>query len=145
VVARHPRRPGRPSFELPTRPAEPWRSVDVGLVAEADKCLIQTECWNTIGDVGAAARSSARKLAELENAATACWGDGAQVGLVWVVRASARNRALIARYPEVFASRFAGSSRAWIAALTTGSAPPEKPGLVWCDVGATRLYEWRRG
>ena len=132
------------SFELPTRPAEPWRSVDVGLSSEAHHRLILNECWNTIGDVGAAARSSARKLADLEALAASRWGTGARVGLVWVVRASTRNRALIARYPEVFATRFPGSSRGWIEALTTGSPPPPEPGLVWCDVGATRLYEWRR-
>jgi transcriptional regulator with XRE-family HTH domain len=131
------------SFELPTRPAEPWRSADVGLVSDARRRLIHAECWNTIGDVGAAARSSARKLAELEDLAIARWGE-ASTGLVWIVRATARNRALIARYPEVFASRFPGSSRGWVDALTTGSEPPSESGLVWCDVGATRLFAWRR-
>ena len=62
---------------------------------------------------------------------------------VWVVRATRRNRDLVARYPELFASRFTGSSRAWVQALTTGSAPPSDLGLVWCDVRATRLYAWR--
>jgi transcriptional regulator with XRE-family HTH domain len=132
------------SFELPTRPTEPWRSVDVGLASDARRLLILSECWNTIGDVGAAARSSSRKRAELQDLATARWGKAVQVGLVWVVRASARNRALVARYPEVFASRFPGSSRAWVEALTSGSRPPSEPGLVWCDVGATRVYAWRR-
>ena len=132
------------SFELPTRPAEPWRSADVGLASDARRRLIQAECWNTIGDVGAAARSSVRKLAELQDVATARWGEGGSTGLVWIVRATARNRALIARYPEVFASRFPGSSRGWVDALTTGSAPPSEPGLLWCDVGATRLFAWRR-
>ncbi len=132
------------SFELPTRPAEPWRSADVGLASEARRRLIETECWNTIGDVGAAARSSARKLAELQDLAIARWGAGASTGLVWVVRATARNRALLARYPEVFASRFPGSSRGWVEALTRGTTPPAEPGLIWCDVGATRLFAWRR-
>ncbi len=63
---------------------------------------------------------------------------------VWVVRAAARNRALVARYPEVFAARFPGSSARWVAALTHGTEPPPEPGLVWCDVGATRLFAWRR-
>jgi hypothetical protein len=63
---------------------------------------------------------------------------------VWVVRATARNRALVARYPEVFAARFPGSSARWVAALTTGALPPSQPGLVWSDVGATRLFAWRR-
>ena len=132
------------SFELPTRPAEPWRSADVGLASDARRRLIHAECWNTIGDVGAAARSSARKLAELEDLAIARWGSDSSTGLVWIVRATARNRALIARYPEVFASRFPGSSRGWVDALMTGSAPPSEPGLVWCDLGATRLFAWRR-
>lgn len=132
------------TFELQTRPAEPLRSADVGLASDMLRRLIEVECWNTIGDVGAAARSSARKLAELEDLAMARWGDGSSTGLVWVVRATARNRALLARYPEVFASRFPGSSRGWVAALTTGSKPPSEPGLVWCDVGAMRLFAWRR-
>jgi len=133
------------TFELPTRPSEPWRSADVGLANGAHRRLIHVECWNTIGDVGAAARSSARKLADLRDLAIGRWGDESSVGLVWVVRATARNRALIARYPEVFASRFPGSSRGWVKALTVGSPPPAEPGLVWCDVGATRLFEWRHG
>jgi transcriptional regulator with XRE-family HTH domain len=132
------------TFELPTRPAESWRSADVGLAAPSRQTLILGECWNTFGDIGAAARSSTRKLTDLDDLAIARWGTDARVGLVWVVRASARNRALVARYPEVFASRFSGSSRAWIAALTTGTTPPPEPGLVWCDVAATRLLEWRR-
>lgn len=132
------------SFELQSRPAESWRSVDVGLASDVRRRLILSECWNTIGDVGAAARSSARKLLDMDAIATARWGEGAEVGLVWVVRATSRNRALVARYPEVFASRFPGSSRGWVEALTTGSRPPSEPGLVWCDVGATRRFAWRR-
>jgi len=132
------------SFELPTRPAEPWRSIDVGLGSPMRRTLLIVECWNTIGDVGAAARSTARKVTEAEDLAAGRWGSGATAAGVWVVRASARNRALVARYPEVFASRFPGSSRAWLRALTVGEAPPPDPGLVWCDIGATRLFEWRR-
>jgi hypothetical protein len=85
-----------------------------------------------------------RKLAELEDMAVARWGEDARVGLVWIVRATRRNRALIAKYPEIFASRFPGSSIGWVRALTLGTEPPTEPGLVWCDVAATRLFEWRR-
>jgi len=132
------------TFEVPTRPAEPWRSVDVGLSATAERRMILAECWNTFGDVGAASRSTNRKRADLEDLAAGRWGEGAQVGVVWVVKATARNRALLQRYPEVFASRFPASSRGWVAALVDGTPPPTEPGIVWCDVGATRLFEWRR-
>ena len=131
-------------FELPTRPAEPWRSIDVALASRARRLMILNECWNTFGDIGAAARATMRKATELEALATSRWGADATVRVVWIVRATARNRALLARYPEIFASRFPGSSRAWVQALTTGSEPPAESGIVWCDVGATRLLEWRR-
>jgi transcriptional regulator with XRE-family HTH domain len=132
------------TFELPTRPNEPWRSVDVGLTSATEHRMVLVECWNTFGDIGAAARSTNRKGSELHDLAVGRWGDGAQVGIVWVVRATARNHALLLRYPEVFNTRFPSSSRAWLEALTQGTTPPDKPGLIWSDVGATRLYEWRR-
>ena len=133
------------SFELATRPAEPWRSADVGLRDDRRRRLILVECWNTIGDVGAAARSSERKRAEADALAAAGWGDEpVAVGVVWVVRATARNRALVARYPEVFAARFPGSSTGWVRALDRGEQPPAAPGLVWSDLRSTRLFAWRR-
>ena len=132
------------TFELPTRPAEPWRSVDVALTDDRRRRLMLAECWNSIGDVGAAARSTDRKRAEIRDLTLGRWGVEGEVGMVWIVRATARNRLLLQRYPEVFASRFPGSSRAWVDALTKGSPMPVDPGLVWCDVGATRIFEWRR-
>ena len=135
------------TFELQTRPSDPRASADVGLGDRAHRTLILVECWNTIGDVGAAARSTARKVAEAEQLAVVRGGDGGpwRVASVWIVRATRRNRALVARYPEVFAARFPGSSQGWVRALTEGGLPPGQPGLVWCDVGATRLFAWRRG
>jgi transcriptional regulator with XRE-family HTH domain len=132
------------AFELPTRPSEPWRSADVVHGSDRERTLIDAECWNTIGDIGAATRSSTRKQAELEQLAVARWGPDAVARLVWVVRDSARNRGLVARYPEVFATRFPGSSRAWVRALVDGGPIPAAPGLVWCDVRRSRIYEWRR-
>lgn len=132
-------------IELPTKPAEPWRSIDVALVDDAHRRLIVVECWNTIGDVGGAARSSTRKLAEADDLATARWGEHPHAtGLVWVVRATARNRALVALYPQVFAARFPGSSARWVRAITHGEQPPTEPGLVWASVDATRIFAWRR-
>ena len=131
-------------FELAARPAEPWRSIDVALGSEARRIAIAVECWNTIGDIGAAARTSTRKAAELEQAAVGRWGEAGRAALVWVVRDSARNRALVARYPEVFGARFPGSSSAWVAALVEGGPVPREAGLVWCDVHRGRLYAWGR-
>ena len=131
-------------FELATRQGEPWRSIDVGLGRDESREAVVAECWNTFGDLGAASRSSTRKQAEMQAMATARWGEEACAGLVWIVRDTDRNHRLVARYPEVFASRFPGSSRAWINALTHGGPMPREPGLVWCDVGRGRLHAWRK-
>jgi transcriptional regulator with XRE-family HTH domain len=146
LVLRTARHAGlRATFELPSRPAESGRSTDVGLRNDRLRVLELIECWNVIGDIGAGARSTARKVADAEMVAVAVGTDRPyRVASCWVVRATRRNRELVARYPEVFARRFPGSSRAWAAAITTGSEPPLEPGLVWCDVGATRLFAWRR-
>jgi transcriptional regulator with XRE-family HTH domain len=136
----------RATFELATRPAEPWRSTDVGVRDDTHRVLILEEAWNTIGDVGAARRSTARKHAEAERLAIAIGGDRPyRVASVWIVRATAANRGLISRYPAVFASACPGSSLAWVRALVDGNAPPEATGLVWCDPMAGCVFAWRRG
>lgn len=134
------------TFESPTRPADPARSVDVGLRDDRLRLLVLCEAWNSMGDIGAAARATSRKVAQAEALAVTLGGDtGAyRVASVWVMRASARNRALLTRYGEIFATRFPGSSRAWVRALTQGGPPPAEPGLVLCDSSCRRLMEWRR-
>lgn len=133
------------TFELAMRPSEPWRSTDVGLRNDRRRILLLCECWNTFGDIGAAARSSARKLADAEELAVLAGGvQPYRVASCWVVRDTRRNREVVRRYPEVFAARFPGSSRGWVEALTNGAEPPREQGLVWCDVDATRLFAWRR-
>jgi hypothetical protein len=135
------------TFEPPTRPSDPARSTDVGLRDDPRRRLLLVECWNTIGDVGAAVRSTNRKLVEAEALAVAIAGDAAPYGVsgCWIVRATSRNRALVARYPEIFASRFPGSSRSWVATLNRGTTPPREAALVWCDAACRRLFEWRPG
>ncbi|HUG48112.1 MAG TPA: helix-turn-helix transcriptional regulator [Candidatus Limnocylindria bacterium] len=131
-------------FELPTRPADPARSTDVGWRDDAHRRLIQIECVNSLGSINAALRSTDRKRSEAEALAVAVGhGRPYSVRVCWVVRATRRNRELLATYPEIFASRFRGSSRAWLRALTEGFRPPDQPGLVWCSVDASRLLEWR--
>jgi transcriptional regulator with XRE-family HTH domain len=134
----------RRTFELATKPADPQRSTDVGLIDDPGRQLIQVECVNTFGNVNASIRSSDRKRAEAEALAISI-GQGTPYAVhqCWVVRATRRNRQLLATYPEIFASRFPGSSRGWVEALSAGKTPPTYAGLVWCDVRATRLFEWR--
>ena len=135
----------RGTFELPTRPDDPRRSVDVGLRNDRQRRLLFVEAWNTFGNVGASVRSTNRKVAEADGLAAAIWGEGQhEVHACWVVRATRRNRELVARYPELFASRFPGSSVGWVRAITSGSKPPAEPGLLWCIVGASRLFAWHR-
>ncbi len=133
-------------FELPTKPANPAHSVDVCLCDDTQRILLINECWNTIGNVNASMRSTHRKAAEAEALAISLGGEQGpyRVAACWVVHDTRANRALVARYPEVFAAAFAGPSAGWIRALTTrGVAPPRRIGLVWADLGATRLFARR--
>ncbi|CAN5830072.1 hypothetical protein BH24CHL6_BH24CHL6_00820 [soil metagenome] len=99
--------------------------------AAVDLALV--ECWNTFGGLGAAARSSNRKLADADGLAAILGGDDGPfaVGLCWVVRDTAAHRALMNRYRHIFDSRFPGPSAAWARALTRGGPLPREPGLVW--------------
>ena len=63
------------SFELSARAIEPWRSTDVGLRDDSRRRLWLIECWNSMGDIGAGARSSTRKIAEAEAFAIGIGGE----------------------------------------------------------------------
>lgn len=133
------------TFELPTRPSDPSRSIDVCVRDDRHRVLIVEEAWNTFGDLGGAIRATHRKGAEAADlAASIDDGPSFRVATVWVVRDTATNHALVARYPEILVSAFPGSSRGWVEALTSDAAPPIQPGLVWFDPGTHRLHEWRR-
>ena len=135
----------RSTFELPTRPMDPRHSADVGLRHDIRRVLALAECWNLMGDIRAAARSTNRKLAEAERLSTVLGGERPhRVAGCWVVRATRRNGEIVSHYPEVFAARFPGSSVAWVRAITAGSEPPSEPGLIWCDVAGPWLFPWRR-
>jgi transcriptional regulator with XRE-family HTH domain len=67
LLLRFARSTGRTgSFELPTRPGNPSRLVDVGIRDDANRVLILAEIWNRLDDVGSAARTTARKTVEAE-------------------------------------------------------------------------------
>ena len=133
------------TFELPIRPNDPARSIDVFVRDDPRRRLLVEEAWNSFGDIGAGARSFDRKIAAARDLAVAIGGARPyDVAGVWVVRSTKRNRDLIARYPEVFATRFPGSSARWVRTLKTGQPPPSEPGLVWSDSRATDVHAWRR-
>jgi len=133
------RRNGRQgSFELPTRPSDPAQSIDVCHLDAPFDCLVIEEAWNRIGDLGAAARSSLRKVAEMERR-----GVGGRVALCWVTRDSAANHAIVRRYPEILAARFPGSSASWVSAPEHGASPPTDAGVVWFDPSRRRLRPMR--
>ncbi|MBA2701788.1 MAG: hypothetical protein H0U58_08830 [Chloroflexi bacterium] len=109
--------------------------------------LIQAECWNTFGDLGAAVRATRRKKVEAQDHALATAISGSapyRVATVWVVRSSETNRRLLARYPQIIDATFAGSSRRWERALVEGREPPIDDGLVWFDAATRRLTAWGR-
>jgi transcriptional regulator with XRE-family HTH domain len=135
------------AFEARSRPDGSDLSIDVRLIDRKGRRLVIGECWNTFGDLGKATRSSERKLGDAEAHAVAIAGDCEpfQVGLVWVIRDTKANRALLNRYPHIFEARFGGSSAAWIRVLTNqGSSLPKQPGLVSCAARARKIFARRR-
>ena len=68
------------------------------------------------------------------------------VGLCWLIRPTAENRALLGRYPSLIRSRLPGSSTGWARALELGSQPPPEPGIVWLDPARRRVIpvRWAR-
>lgn len=140
------RRNGRhATFELPTRPSDPSRSIDVCVRDDRQRVLVIEEAWNTFGDIGAAIRSTHRKEAEAADlSATIGNGPSYRVATVWVVRDSTANRAIVRRYPEVFRAAFPGSSRGWVSALSGQAVMPTLSGFVWYDPSTNHLRGWRR-
>ena len=89
------------AFEARSREWGSDRSIDVRLIHPKHRRLVIAECWNTFSDLGAASRSSERKVRDVQQQAVAIAGDGApyRVGLVWVVRDSKSNRELVDQVP----------------------------------------------
>lgn len=136
----------RADFELPTRPSNPGFSIDVALRDVTARALIIVEIWNRLDDLGAAVRSTTRKVAEADGQAVlaARGGPPFRVATCWLLVDTAANRRLVARYPEILESRFPGSSVAWARCLAIGSPPPTEPGLAWIDPRARRIVPLRR-
>jgi transcriptional regulator with XRE-family HTH domain len=140
------RRHGRKAdFELPTRPSDPARSIDVALRDDHARVLVVVEIWNRLDDVGSATRATSRKVAEAEGPAVIAARDGPpyRVAVCWLLVDTTANRRLVARYPEILGSRFPGSSFAWARCLREGSPPPTEPGMAWVDPRSGRIVALR--
>ncbi|HEX5015414.1 MAG TPA: helix-turn-helix transcriptional regulator [Candidatus Limnocylindrales bacterium] len=128
------------SFELRTRAARDSGSADVGIRDDRCRVLILIELWNALTDLGAAARSTARKLAEAETLAEF---RGYRVASCWLLLDTAANRTIVRSHPEVLRAMFRGSSALWVRALTQGGCPPSDAGVAWIDVRSGRITELR--
>lgn len=129
LVLRLARQAGRTAtFELPTRPADPSLSTDVGIRDDEHRVLTLVEIWNRLDELGRAVRASHRKAAEAAHLA-AFPQPPYRVATCWLLVDTAANRRIVQRYPELLRSTFQGSSRAWAGALTDGAPPPASPGL----------------
>lgn len=111
----------------------------------AEWCLTEVVDW--VADVGESVRDFDRRLAALDRYAVArIRGEHAvpRSGGIWLLRATERNRRLVAEHHEFFRGRFPGSGRAWLAALTHDNASmPDAPALLWVDVKGTRIFAAR--
>ena len=140
------RRQGRrAAFEVPTRPADLARSIDVAIRDDNDRAIIIVEIWNRLDDLGAAARATTRKLLEADGPAVLAARDAPpfRVASCWLLVDTAANRRLVARYPEILKSRFPGSSLGWARCLAEGLPPPTEPGLAWIDTRSGRIVPLR--
>jgi transcriptional regulator with XRE-family HTH domain len=127
--------------ELPIDPgAIRSRSIDVDLVRRGGAEEVVVEIEDLLTDGGAALRNLADKVAAIRRAAAS----GTAVRGLVIVRATRRNRDTIGAFPAVFASRFPGSSAAWLRALTDPAALlPDEDGLLWSSARGDRLMAVR--
>jgi len=140
--------------EFLDREARTSRAADVLLWRRSAQNAAQREyaLWSVtdwIEDVGAVVRDFTRRLAAVDRYAVARMQDAEPVpstGGCWLVRATQRNRQLVAEHRHFFRGRFPGSGRAWLASLGDPATPlPKEAGLVWVSVGGDRVFAARLG
>jgi transcriptional regulator with XRE-family HTH domain len=122
------------------------RSIDVFLTRALQSEAVVVEIWDWFSDVGDAMRGLDGKMAAVTRMLVERRDGPWRVGGLWVVRGTKRNRMLVGEVQDLFAAKFGGSPRSWLAALGRAATPmPALPGLVWTDVSVTRLTEVRLG
>ena len=126
----------RASFEAAVDGSSFAGSTDVLL--ERENRVVLCEIWNRLDDLGAAARSSDRKVARV----TAAHPEKT-VGCLWLFVDTAANEAIVRAFPGILRTRFPASSSAWVKAFW-GGTPPSEPGIAWIDLRGGRIRAMRR-
>ncbi len=131
----------RAGVEVPIDPdARRSRSIDVALERKAKREIAVVELVNLLADGGHDLRGLSDKVAAMRRQRP----DARVAGLL-AVRATGRNRALIAELAPVIDARFPASSVSWLHALHEPETPmPDGDGFVWARVDGAGLFA-RRG
>ena len=129
-----------PAPEMPVTRGGTGSVIDVLLTRAPRREAAVVEVWDLLLDVGAAFRSFDEKLAAVQARLPGWTISGA-----WILRGTRRNRGLVAELAPLFAARFPGDGKAWLAALDEPtSALPVAAVLLWTDAASTALAPWRR-
>lgn len=133
------------NVELPTSTRPMPGVVDVLLRDDRARVLFLLEILNRTDDLGAVARSTDRKTAELEGLSILIGGDDGPYRIVvaWLLTETEANRRLVIAYPEFLRVRCPGSSAALASSLMSGGRPPPRPAIAWVDVRAGRIRPLR--
>lgn len=127
------------------------RSADVLLERLRGRLVehLFVDIWDWFDDVGASLRAYERALARVERYAIVTLAPEAsaedvRVSGLWVVRATTRNRQLLADHRHLFRAHFPGSGGRALKALTDPSTAPQKESTwLWVSVSGDRLFSAR--
>lgn len=116
------------------------RSIDVQLERASRHEIAVVELVDLVADAG----QDMRGLSDKVSAVRRDRPDARVAGLL-AIRATRRNRALMAELAPLIDARFPTSSVAWLAALHERTAPmPHEDGFVWARVDGSGLFARRR-
>jgi transcriptional regulator with XRE-family HTH domain len=131
----------RGAVERPIDPQAPRsRSIDVELRRPTRHETAIVELVDLVADAGQDMRGLTDKVSAVRRERP-----DDRVAGVLAVRATRRNRALLAELAPVIDARFPGSSAAWLAALSEPEVPmPHEDGFLWARVDGSGLFARRR-